>query len=193
MDAKQYSEAAGQPQANDDDDDLQELLELARERKQQKKDYAYSQTAEGKAKSTGLDIAQGLGILGSVGASIINPYAGIGKAVLGGFTKGKIGSALGSFIAGGRAPSTGDVDLDNIINGTEEDRKKRKEYGSQVGQALLGFKKGGRVKKSGKALVHKKEFIVKSGIKVTKSQKMKVQKRKESKKETKKMIQKVPK
>lgn len=195
MDAKQYSEAAGQPQAKDDDDDdaLKELMELIRERKEQKKAYAQSQTAEGQARSTGLDTATAAGILGTVGATIVNPYAGIGKAVLGVFTKGKVGQEIGRFLGSARHASTGDVELDNIINGSEEQRKKRGDDAAEYGGALLGFKKGGRVKKSGKALVHKKEFIVKSGIKVTKSQKMKVQKRKESKKETKKMIQKAPK
>ena len=37
-------------------------------------------------------------------------------------------------------------------------------------EKLRGFKKGGRVKKSGKYLVHKREFIVKKGTKVTKKQ-----------------------
>jgi hypothetical protein len=41
-----------------------------------------------------------------------------------------------------------------------------------------GFKKGGRVPKSGKYLVHKKEFIVKKGSKISKSQKKAVAKRK---------------
>lgn len=41
-----------------------------------------------------------------------------------------------------------------------------------------GFKKGGRVKKSGKYLVHKKEFVVKKGSKISKTQKKVVTKRK---------------
>jgi hypothetical protein len=45
-------------------------------------------------------------------------------------------------------------------------------------KAALGFKKGGRVPKSGKYLVHKKEFIVKKGSKISKSQKKAVAKRK---------------
>lgn len=45
-------------------------------------------------------------------------------------------------------------------------------------KTALGFKKGGRVKKSGKYLVHKKEFVVKKGSKISKTQQKKVTKRK---------------
>lgn len=52
--------------------------------------------------------------------------------------------------------------------------------GENIGAAagkLLGFKKGGRVKRTVKALVHKGEFILPKGIPPTKSQIKKVRKR----------------
>ena len=207
MDAKQYSEGAGQPQAqndNNEDDPLIELQELINEKKQAKKEYAHSQTAQGKAEQTALDFTQAGGYLGTLGAGAaaglafggpVGAAAVTGKILLGILTKGKVGYAIGHALSGIRGMSTGDTELDKQIygdHGTEEEKQRKKHLVAQATSNLLGFKKGGRVKKTGKALVHKKEFIVKSGIKVTKSQKMKVQKRKESKKETKKMIQKAP-
>jgi hypothetical protein len=52
--------------------------------------------------------------------------------------------------------------------------------GANLGEAagkLLPFKKGGRVKRTGKALVHKGEFILPKGVSPTKSQIKKVRKR----------------
>ena len=53
--------------------------------------------------------------------------------------------------------------------------------GEQVGSALgglSGFKKGGRVKRTGKAIVHKGEYVLPVGVAPTKAQKAKVAKKK---------------
>ncbi len=53
--------------------------------------------------------------------------------------------------------------------------------GEQVGSALgglSGFKKGGRVKRTGKAVVHKGEYVLPVGVAPTKAQKAKVAKKK---------------
>ena len=52
-----------------------------------------------------------------------------------------------------------------------------RDVGGTVGSALgslLPFKKGGRVKKTGPALVHKGEYVLPKGVKPTKAQKDKV-------------------
>jgi hypothetical protein len=55
------------------------------------------------------------------------------------------------------------------------------EIGGTVGSNLattLGYRKGGRVKKTGKALVHKGEFVLPRGVKPTKAQMKAVKRRK---------------
>lgn len=58
----------------------------------------------------------------------------------------------------------------------------KEDLGRQLGNAaaplssLIKFKKGGRVKRTGKALVHKGEFVLPRGVAPTKSQKSKVAK-----------------
>lgn len=56
--------------------------------------------------------------------------------------------------------------------------KNAEQKGKDFGASALGFKKGGRVMKSGKYKVHKREFVVSKKRKVTKKQKKKVAKRK---------------
>ena len=54
---------------------------------------------------------------------------------------------------------------------------KGRDVGGTVGGALgslLPFKKGGRVKRTGPALVHKGEYVLPKGVKPTKAQKDKV-------------------
>lgn len=54
------------------------------------------------------------------------------------------------------------------------------EIGNRVGSSvasLMGYKKGGLVKKTGKALVHKGEFVLPKGVKPTKGQRRAVSKR----------------
>ena len=53
--------------------------------------------------------------------------------------------------------------------------------GGSVGETLgglTGFKKGGRVKRTGKAIVHKGEYVLPVGVAPTKAQKAKVAKKK---------------
>lgn len=51
------------------------------------------------------------------------------------------------------------------------------ELGSVLG-GLTGFKNGGRVKRTGKALIHKGEWVLPVGVPPTKSQKAKIAKKK---------------
>lgn len=107
------------------------------------------QSIKDKLKQLGLAAAQTIGNL--------NPLKYVGgiplaHIITGGAVGNTIGSKLGRLVGDGA-------------------------YGGQIGEALLGFKKGGRVKKSGKYLVHKKEYVVKKGKKVTKKQMKKVAKR----------------
>ena len=55
------------------------------------------------------------------------------------------------------------------------------DIGYRVGSSAataLGYKKGGKVKKTGKALVHKGEFVLPKGVKPTKAQMKAVKRRK---------------
>jgi hypothetical protein len=87
------------------------------------------------------------------------------REALGAYTGGKVGQTVGGILGGGVGLLAGD-------------RKKGAKVGSRFGESVLGFKKGGRVKKSGKYLVHKSEFIVPKKVGVTKKQHTKVSKRK---------------
>lgn len=59
--------------------------------------------------------------------------------------------------------------------------KKGRKIGSQIGGAIgteyPAFEKGGKVKKTGLALVHKDEFVLPKGVKPTKAQKNAVAKK----------------
>jgi len=76
-----------------------------------------------------------------------------------------IGSSIGSLL--------GDVGSSILpipgING--------KDFGGFLG-SLLGFKHGGAVKRTGKALVHKGEYVLPVGVRPTKAQRSAVAKRK---------------
>lgn len=77
-----------------------------------------------------------------------------------------IGSRLGRLFGGSKGEESGGRiggDVGGVAGG--------------VGGALLPFKKGGRVKRTGKALVHKGEFILPKGVPPTKTQIKKVRKR----------------
>ena len=74
--------------------------------------------------------------------------------------------------------------LDNVyINTMKNLAPKRKTAWDQLAiklgiqDALPRFKKGGRVKKTGKAILHKGEFILPVGVKPTKAQLKKVAKK----------------
>ena len=53
--------------------------------------------------------------------------------------------------------------------------------GGMIGSALPGYKKGGKVNKTGLALVHKGEYVLPAGVAPTKAQKVKVAKKKAKK------------
>lgn len=90
------------------------------------------------------------------------------RNLLHGLTGGAVGRAIGGSIGKAIGTLTGN-------------RKKGRIIGENFAESTLGFKKGGRVKKSGKYLVHKKEFVVPKGGKVTKKQKSKIVKRQKKK------------
>ena len=74
---------------------------------------------------------------------------------------GLIGHALGSI---------GGSIVGGLIGG-KKGKKIGKEIGGDIGLAYPAFKKGGKVKKTGLALVHKDEFVLPKGVKPTKAQK----------------------
>jgi hypothetical protein len=61
--------------------------------------------------------------------------------------------------------------------GAEEGGKRGADIAGTALENLIPFRKGGKVKRTGPALVHKGEFILPKGVKPTKMQKMKVAKR----------------
>ncbi len=88
---------------------------------------------------------------------------------------GAIGSEAGSFIGsklgkaiGGKAGKQAGANIGRVAGGL-------------AGGAFPMFKKGGKVKKTGLALVHKNEYILPAGVKPTKAQKAKVAKKKAKK------------
>jgi outer membrane lipoprotein SlyB len=89
-----------------------------------------------------------------------------------GFFGGKIGKVLGGEIGGRIGGKTG------------------RSIGSVLGEAggslAPGFKNGGRVKRTGKALVHKDEYVLPAGVKPTAAQRKAVAKRKADSKKGKK-------
>ena len=76
---------------------------------------------------------------------------------------GGVGAAIGSVIGGAFGKKLGD-------------RSGGAAIGKAIGGALPGYKKGGKVKKTGLALVHKNEFVLPRTVKPTKAQKAKVAK-----------------
>jgi hypothetical protein len=90
------------------------------------------------------------------------------REAFGTLTDGRVGGTIGGLIGRGIGFLTGD-------------QQKGHDIGSKFGANLVGFKKGGRVKKSGKYLVHKREFIVPKKVRVTKKQKTAVSKRRSKK------------
>jgi hypothetical protein len=89
---------------------------------------------------------------------------------------GAVGSELGSGIAGliGRRVAG--------RKGGEIASRIGRVAGGVVGGALPMFKKGGKVNKTGLAVVHKGEYVLPAGVKPTKAQKAKVAKKKAGRK-----------
>jgi hypothetical protein len=90
--------------------------------------------------------------------------------VLSGAVGGHVGSLLGEKLGalGGRRGKDAGRDIGRIA-------------GSMAGGALPFFKKGGKVNKTGLAVVHKGEYVLPAGVKPTKAQKAKVAKKKAKK------------
>lgn len=97
----------------------------------------------------------------------MGPYIGILGAAAGSHAGSFIGRRLGRLIDGNRGESIGN-DLGSTL-GTVT--------GGVIGSAAPTFKKGGRIKRTGKAVLHKGEFILPKGVPPTKSQIKKVRKR----------------
>lgn len=77
-----------------------------------------------------------------------------------------LGSKLGKLVGGSKGEQAGER-IGGELGGAA----------GGLGGSLLPFKKGGRVRKTGKALVHKGEFILPKGVPPTKNQIKKVRKR----------------
>lgn len=94
--------------------------------------------------------------------------------VLGGKLGGYFGKHVGSMAANQFKKSTG-------VGCGPEDKSMAdigESFGKKWGGRLVPFKKGGRVKRTGPALVHKGEFVLPAGVKPTKSQVAAVRRRK---------------
>lgn len=89
-----------------------------------------------------------------------------GISAAGGLAGGYIGGKIGRFVGGQKG--------ENIGKGIGAGLGTIAGY---AGAKTLGFKKGGKVKRNGKALVHKGEFVLPKGVKPTKKQIKKVRKR----------------
>lgn len=95
--------------------------------------------------------------LGNVGKSIGKDLGkGAGKAI-GGLIGGKKGAKEGSKIGGGLGGQLG-------------------KKAGQLAPAILSFKKGGKVPKTGLAQLHKNEYVLPANVKPTKAQIAKVNK-----------------
>lgn len=90
---------------------------------------------------------------------------------------GKIGRSLGG-ILGKALGGVGGKYLKQYTGiGEDEGRQKGEELGADLGEKYLPFKTGGRVKKNGKIIAHKGEFILPRGVKPTTHQIKMVRKR----------------
>ncbi len=90
----------------------------------------------------------------------------IGGAI-GGEAGGLAGQALGGLIGGKRGASAGGT-IGRVAGGV-------------LGKAFPMFKKGGKVKKTGLAVVHRGEYVLPAGVAPTATQKKAVAKRKAKK------------
>jgi hypothetical protein len=97
----------------------------------------------------------------------MGPYLGVLGHIAGGSAGGFIGRKLGRLIGGIKGESIGEgvgAGLGSVAGGV-------------IGSAAPTFRKGGRIKRTGKATLHKGEFILPKGVPPTKSQIKKVRKR----------------
>ena len=118
--------------------------------------------------AAGLPLAIKIGTVGTaVGKGIASVIAAreAARTVLAPHTRGLVGRTIGAKFGEGLFKS-------------REAKQIGATLGAIQGQRILGFKNGGRIKKSGKALLHKGEFVVSKRSKVTKKQKSVVRKNK---------------
>lgn len=89
---------------------------------------------------------------------------------------GKIGRKLFSALGKGIGNFAGDKLGKFTGMGADQGARLGEDIGGDIGD-LLPFKKGGRVKRNTRALLHKGEFVLPKGIKPTKAQLKAVKKR----------------
>ena len=106
------------------------------------------------------------GLVGLGVSQIPNASRVIGKHTRGG-VGGAIGRGIGSLIGGAQE-----------LFGRKGETRRGGDIGDDIGRGLLGFRNGGRVKRTRRALVHKGEFVLPRGVKPTKKQRKKVMKKK---------------
>jgi hypothetical protein len=89
--------------------------------------------------------------------------------------------AIGKFLGHHAGGAFGFYSGKGLKRWTGVDENRGREIGEQVGSilgdALIPFKKGGKVKFTGAVLAHKGEFVLPKGVKPTKSQLKRVKKR----------------
>jgi len=93
---------------------------------------------------------------------------------------GLLGSQLGGYAGAGIGEAVGKK-LGGSI-GQEAGKNIGRALGTAAGAALPYFKKGGQVKRTGPAVVHRGEYVLPVGVKPTKAQKAAVAKMKRGKK-----------
>lgn len=91
---------------------------------------------------------------------------------------GIIGKKIGKFVGGQIGKLAGDSLKDYTGIGGEEGGSFGKKLGGHVLGQLIPFKKGGKVKKTGPAFMHKGEFVLPKGVRPTSKQMKAVSKRK---------------
>ena len=137
----------------------------------------------GRVKTSLKNVAKGAKKLVDIGSTHfatpegLNQVGRAGKAVSSVLPFERERNLLGGAITGGAVGRVVGGSIGKAIGTLTGNREKGEAIGSKFGQSVLGFKKGGRVKKSGKYLVHKSEFVVPKKGKITKKQKSKVAKR----------------
>lgn len=90
---------------------------------------------------------------------------------------GVIGQQLGAFLGGKLGNLAGGALGKYTGTGAEEGGKIGETLGGNLLGRLIPFKKGGKIKKTGAALMHKGEFVLPKGVKPTTHQLLLVKKR----------------
>lgn len=87
---------------------------------------------------------------------------------------GVVGNLLGNLLGGAVGSLAGDVFGGVTGIGGKEGGQIGKDIGGQLLGSLIPFRKGGRVKRTTPALLHKGEYVLPAGVKPTKAQIQKV-------------------